>query len=83
MKTVSMTIAAMAMAGSMAAQADSNLGHFGPYAQANDNVVVSAGEQVAVPAEGRMSAYSPAVEVETGHEQIAISPEGRLSAYRS
>ena len=83
MKTVSTTIAAIALFGSMAAQADSNLGHFGPYAQANDNQVVSAGEQVAVPAEGRMNAYAPAVEVETGHEQIAISPEGRLGGYGS
>ncbi len=82
MKNITFALAGLGLLVAGSAQA-ANLGHFGPYAKANDNQVVSAGEQVVVPAEGRLNAYAPAEEVATGDTQIAISPEGRLSAYRS
>lgn len=82
MKTVSMTLAGLALFGSVSAQA-ANLGNFGPYAQVNSNEAVSAGEQVSVPAAGRLNAYAPAEEVVSKNTQIAVSSEGRLSGYRS
>ncbi len=82
MKTVSMTLAGLALFGSVAAQA-ATVGNFGGYAQLCSNKAESKGVQVNVSAEGRLNVYAPAEEVVTNDTQIAVSPEGRLSGYRS
>ena len=82
MKTISMTIAGLALFGSVAAQA-ATVGNFGPYAKANSNEANSKGVQVAIPAEGRMNAYAPSGEEANSGTQIAVSSVGRLNGYRS
>lgn len=82
MKNITMAIAGLGLLIAGSAQA-ANVGNFGGYAQVNSNAVASSGVQVEIPAEGRLSAYSPAEEVVAKDVQVAVSSQGRLSGYGS
>lgn len=84
MKNIVMAIAGLGMIVSAAAQADSSLGNFGPYTNAS-NQANHSGQQVVIPAEGRLNAYQPVAELpkSKGNAQAATSSEGHLSGYHS
>ncbi|MBN4081972.1 MAG: hypothetical protein COC05_06345 [Gammaproteobacteria bacterium] len=82
MKNITMAIVGLGLLVVGSVQA-ATVGNFGPYAKVNSNEAASTGVQVAVSAEGRLNAYTPAADLGHDHVTTATSSEGHLNGYGS